>query len=89
MTDERIVAYFLSELTPDERDHLTERIAGDREFAGLVEMIEEELLDAYLAEELSPERRLRLEEFYLMREGSREKLTFATALKRHSNKKAK
>ena len=89
MTDERIIAYFLSELSLDERDRLIESIAGEPDFACLVDMIEDELLDAYIADELSPEQRLRLEEFYLTRDGSQEKLTFAAALKRHSDQKSK
>jgi anti-sigma factor RsiW len=88
MTDARITAYLLNELSTDEKESFEERLAHDPEFSERVAMIEDELLDAYVSNELLPDQRARLDERYLTGDGKKSNLAFADALKRHLNKRA-
>lgn len=78
MTDERTTAYLLDELPQDEAEQFEEQCFSQPEWPDVeLEAAEEDLIQAYLKEELSPERRLRFEENYLTTEARKEKVLLA------------
>jgi len=66
MTDERITAYLLNELTEREAEEFEEQCFAQPEWpATELESAEDDLIEAYVRNELTPERRQRFEEHYL------------------------
>jgi len=65
MTDERMTAYLLHELTEEEAERFEEQCFALDEWPADLESAEQELIDAYLNNELSKDRRLRFEKNYL------------------------
>src|SRR5215218_4824475 len=65
MTDERITAHLLQELTEEEAGRFEEDCFAREEWPGDLESAEQELIDSYLRNELSKDRRIRFEENYL------------------------
>jgi len=65
MTDERITAYLLQELTEEEAGRFEEDCFAQEEWPADLESAEQELIDSYLRNELSKDRRIRFEENYL------------------------
>jgi hypothetical protein len=65
MTDERITAYLLQELTEEEAERFEEQCFAEEEWPAELESAEQDLIDAYLNNKLSKKRRLRFEENYL------------------------
>jgi hypothetical protein len=65
MTDERITAYLLQELTEEEAERFEEQCFAEEEWPDDLDSAEQELIDAYLRNELSKARRRRFETNYL------------------------
>ena len=65
MTDERMTAYLLQELSEEEAERFEEQCFALDEWPADLESAEQELIDAYLNNELSKDRRLRFEKNYL------------------------
>ena len=65
MTDERITAYLLGELTDEESARFEEQCFAREEWPAEVSLAEDDLIDAYLQGELTAERRRLFEQNYL------------------------
>jgi len=65
MTDERITAYLLEELTEQESEQFEEQCFAQDEWPAELDAAEQELIDAYLRNELPSDRRRRFLERYL------------------------
>jgi hypothetical protein len=65
MSDERMTAYLLQELTEEEAERYEEQCFAQDEWPAELESAEQELIDAYLNNELSKDRRSRFEKHYL------------------------
>ncbi len=65
MTDERITAYLLEELTEQESEQFEEQCFAQDEWPAELDAAEQELIDAYLRDELTSDRRRRFQERYL------------------------
>ena len=65
VTDEQITAYLLRELTAAEAEQFEERCFAQEEWPAELDVAEQELIDAYLINELSKDRRSRFETNYL------------------------
>lgn len=83
MTEERTTAYLLDELPQHEAEQFEEECFAKPEWPELeLESAEEDLIEAYIKNELSPERRRRFEENYLTTTAREEKLLFARSFLR-------
>lgn len=80
MTDERIIAYLLEELTAEEREQFEEDCFAQQGWPAQTVFCEEDLIDAYLRDELSPEQRRRFEQNYLTTDARQERVVMAAAL---------
>src|SRR5215813_13458357 len=65
MTDERITAYLLQELTEQESEQFEEHCFAQEEWPAEFDAAEQDLIDAYLRNELTSDRRRRFRERYL------------------------
>jgi hypothetical protein len=66
MTDERITAYLLQELPEGEAEQFEGQCFAQPEWpSGELESAEDDLIEAYVRNELSPERQQRFEKYYL------------------------
>lgn len=79
MTDERTIAYLLDELPEHEAQQFEEQCFSQPKWPEVVESAEEDLIQAYIDNELSPDRRRRFEEHYLTTDARIEKVLFARA----------
>lgn len=78
MTDERITAYLLNELSEQDAQRFEEECFAQGEWPEVeIECAEEDLIQAYLKNELSRERRRRFEKHYLITDARRERLLLA------------
>ena len=78
MTDERTTAYLLDELPQNEAEQFEEQCFSQAEWPGVeLEAAEEDLIQAYVKGELSPERRIRFEKNYLTTDARKERLLLA------------
>jgi len=82
LADETIVAYLLGELPADESDRLEEAVFHRNELAEQVFVVEEELVDDYVWDRLTADRRARFERHYLITERRIERVRFAAGLRR-------
>ena len=83
MTDERTTAYLLDELPQHEAEQFEEECFAQPEWPEVeLESAEEDLIQAYIKNELSPERRRRFEENYLTTTAREEKVLFARSFLR-------
>lgn len=80
-SDELLVRYHLGELSQEERDAVEDRLFADDEFHEQVLAAEEELIDSYLRDELTPGQREHFEKWFLPVDDRRERLEFARALR--------
>lgn len=80
MTEERIIAYLLEELTDAEREQFEEECWAAESWPEELGIVESELIEAYLHGTLSPERRQRFEEKYLVTAARRERVAFMAVL---------
>ena len=83
MTDERIIAYLLEELPNDDLERFEEECFAQDEWPPEINLVEGDLIDAYLRDELTPERRQRFEQNYLITQSRQERVVMAAALLRH------
>lgn len=83
MTDERIIAYLLKELPEEELEQFEEECFDQESWPAQLTLVEEDLIDAYLRDELAQERRQCFEQNYLITEARRERVIMAAALLRH------
>ena len=83
MTDERIIAYLLEELPEDDLERFEDECFAQESWPTQIDMVEEDLIDAYLRNELTPDRRQRFERNYLTTEARQERVIMAVALLRH------
>lgn len=83
MTDERIIAYLLEELPEDDLERFEDECFAQESWPTQIDLVEEDLIDAYLRDELIPERRRRFEQNYLTTETRHERVSIAAALLRH------
>ena len=83
MTDERITAYLLQELTQREAEQFEEQCFAQPEWpAGDLDSAEDDLIEAYVQKKLSPERHQRFEEKYLTTEARKDRVLLARAFLR-------
>jgi|SRR5689334_12328181 len=80
MTDERMTAYLLQELTEEEAERYEEQCFAQEEWPSELESAEQELIDAYLNNELSKARRLRFEKNYLTTDARKARVLTAQSL---------
>src|ERR1044071_7501817 len=83
MTDERIIAYLLEELPEDDLEQFEDECFAQESWPTQVNLVEEDLIDSYLRDELTPERRQRFENNYLTTEARQGRVIMAAALLRH------
>ena len=83
MTDERIIAYLLKELPEEELEQFEDECFDQESWPSQLNLVEEDLIDAYLRDELTQERRQRFERNYLITEARQERVMMAAALLRH------
>ena len=82
MTDERITAYLLQELTEEEAGRFEEECFARDEWPADLESAVQELIDAYLLGELSKGRRLRFEKNYLTTDARKARVLTAESLRK-------
>jgi hypothetical protein len=73
--------YLLAALTEEEREQVEARLMVDNDFFQQINLIEDELVDEYLDQVLSPQERQRFEETFLGAPERQHKLRFAKALR--------
>ncbi|HJQ68560.1 MAG TPA: hypothetical protein VKA70_06295 [Blastocatellia bacterium] len=83
MTDEEIIAYLLEELPEEDLERFEDECFAQQSWPDQIGLVEEDLIDAYLRNELSAERRRRFETNYLTTEARQERVVMAAALLRH------
>jgi hypothetical protein len=84
MTDERIIAYLLEELPEEDMERFEDECFAQESWpTDMINGVEEDLIDAYLRDELTPERRQRFERNYLPPEARQERTIMVAALLRH------
>lgn len=66
MNDERITAYLLQELSEEEAERFEDECFAQEEWPAELDSVEQDLIDAYLRNELTKERQLRFKEKYLI-----------------------
>jgi hypothetical protein len=87
MTDERIIAYLLGELPEEESEQFEDECFAEESWPAQISLGEEDLIDAYLCDELTQERRQRFELHYLTTQARQERVSMAAALLRHVNER--
>ncbi len=83
MTEERITAYLLAELSEEELARFEDECFAQEEWPAEVNLVEEDLIDDYLRNLLTPEQRLHFEQNYLSTTARMERVKKAAALLRH------
>jgi hypothetical protein len=79
MTDERIIAYFLEELTEEETAQFEEELFAAQEWPPEVRAVEDQLIEDYIREQLSADRRQRFQEKYLWSTARRDRVATEAA----------
>ena len=80
MTDERITAYLLQELTEQESEQFEEQCFAQDEWPDQLDAAEQELIDAYLRNELTSDRKRRFQERYLTTDARKARVLAAGTL---------
>jgi hypothetical protein len=80
MTDERITAYLLEELTEQESEQFEEQCFAQDEWPDQLDAAEQELIDAYLRNELTSDRKRRFLERYLTTDARKARVLAARML---------
>lgn len=83
MTDERIIAYLLRELPEEKSERFEDECFASQEWPAQIGVVEEELIDDYLSNALTPEQRRSFESNYLTTAARVERVRIAAALLRH------
>jgi hypothetical protein len=83
MTDERITAYLLEELTEQEAEQFEEQCFSQPEWPGVeLDSAEDDLIEAYVRNELTPDRKQRFEENYLITTAREDRVLLARSFLR-------
>jgi hypothetical protein len=83
MIDERTTSYLLEELTERDAEQFEEQLFKELEWpAADLDSAEEDLIDAYIRNELTPDRQRRFEEKYLTTDARRERVLLARSFLR-------
>lgn len=77
--------YLLGQTAEDQLENVEKRLLTDDGFFEELEIAEDELIDEYLTNELTPDQRPRFEQFFLISPERPGKLKFARALQRHTS----
>ena len=80
MTDERITAYLLEELSEQESEQFEEQCFAQDEWPDQLDAAEQELIDAYLRNELTSDRKRRFQERYLTTDARKARVLAARTL---------
>lgn len=80
MTDERIFSYLLGELLEEESERFEDECFAGEDWPEEIRLAEDDLIDAYLRNELSPEQRQHFEQNYLTTEARLKRVSMAAAL---------
>jgi methionine-rich copper-binding protein CopC len=83
MTDKRIIAYLLEELPEDDLERFEDECFAEESWPTQINLVEEDLIDAYLRNDLTPDQRQRFERNYLTTQARQERVSMAAALLRH------
>src|SRR5947209_1065036 len=83
MTENRIIAYLLEELPKEELEQFEEDCFGVEDWPDQIELVEEDLIDAYLRHELTTEQRQHFERNYLTTGARKDRVIMAAALLGH------
>lgn len=83
MTDEHITAYLLGELSEEESERFEEECFAQESWPAQIDSVEEDLIDDYLRDRLTPERRRNFKRSYLTTPARVERFLMASALLRH------
>jgi len=81
--EQAVKRYLLKQLSDAERQEIELRLLTDDEFAAEVEIVEDELIDEYVANELSKDERERFHEHFLTNPNRENKLQTSQAVKRY------
>ena len=81
--------YLLAAVTEEEREQVEARLMIDDDFFQQINLVEDELVDEYLDEVLSPKDRRGFEETFLCAPERQHKLRFARALRAYAGKAAR
>src|SRR5882724_1631547 len=76
----QITSYFLGELSSEEAERVESACFGDNAFAERIFLIEDDLIDRYVRDELTPHERERFDQFYLTTAARRSRVEVARAL---------
>src|SRR5947199_1400683 len=87
MTDERIIAYLLEELPEDDLERFEDECFAQEEWLAQINLVEGDLIEEYLRDELTAERRQRFERNYLITKASEERVVIAAALLRYADER--
>ncbi|HKU75808.1 MAG TPA: hypothetical protein VJR02_18000 [Pyrinomonadaceae bacterium] len=78
--EQLITRYLLGQTTSSEDETIEGKYASDPNFLNRVEAVEDDLVDAYVRRQLSPEQNEEFERFFLASSDNRDKVHFARAL---------
>lgn len=80
----RVVSYLLGELSEEESEKFEDECFAQKEWPSQINLVEEDLIDAYLHDELEAEQRTLFERNYLTTEARKERVWVAAALNRRA-----
>lgn len=83
--DTRLRRYLLDELPADEQQLIEERLLVDNDYLEQMLIVEEDLIDDYTANKLSPQQKARYQKLFLASPEGRQKLKTTQVLKKHLN----
>ena len=83
--DARLRRYLLGGLSPDEQQLIEERLLIDDEYMEQMLIVEEDLIDDYAANKLSPQQQADYQKLFLASPEGRQKLKLSRILKQHLN----
>jgi methionine-rich copper-binding protein CopC len=79
---DRVVSYLLGRMSEEESEQFEDECFAQKSWPSQIKLVEEELIDAYLHHDLSPEQRELFERNYLTTETRQERVRVAAALLR-------
>lgn len=85
MTDERIIAYLLEELPEEDSKRFEEECFAQESWPDQLSLVEDDLIDGYLRNDLTPEQRRRFEQNYLTTPARQERVRAAAVLMRYAD----
>src|SRR3712207_2724086 len=78
----RVVSYLLGQMSEEESEKFEDECLAQERWPSQVGLVEDDLIDAYLQDELPPEQRALFERNYLTTEARQERVKVAAALSR-------